>query len=422
MKLPFPIKKTENNEKKNRSHSFLAILFSIFVALILWLYVQDAESPDYKKTFTSVEVSMQGLSSSFSVIEGGENTVDITLIGKRSDLNKLKSADLEAYIDLSSVIQPGSYQEEVSVLVPEGTELSSCFPQKATLFVDQTISKSVPVKVELGTYTVGADSGIEATPAVEEIQIKGPKTVLDQVENALVRTGDLGEVNSSFESNLGYALYTKDGARVESHHLVLPEASMRVNFKVYKTKTVPLTVECKNGWWLKEDMKYTVTPEQIVIKGEPSLVDTIQSVPCVILNEKDLDSNRFSATFAPSDIVLPEGIRLGEVVGDIKVNLNLSDNSAKNLRLGLSSNRVAVTSPDGGLTYAIAEEFLNFRVRGRYREVALAKADDFYLNIDLSGYNTAGEYEVPVEIIQTSETESKYYVVGSYTVKVTLGS
>ena len=132
MKLPFPIKKTENNEKKNRSHSFLAILFSIFVALILWLYVQDAESPDYKKTFTSVEVSMQGLSSSFSVIEGGENTVDITLIGKRSDLNKLKSADLEAYIDLSSVIQPGSYQEEVSVLVPEGTELSSCFPQKAT--------------------------------------------------------------------------------------------------------------------------------------------------------------------------------------------------------------------------------------------------------------------------------------------------
>ena len=87
-------------EKNTQRFSFFAILFSVFVALILWFYVQEAEAPDYKKTFTDVAVEMQSLSTSFSVVDGGDNRVDITLVGKRSDLNKIKSSDLMAYLDL----------------------------------------------------------------------------------------------------------------------------------------------------------------------------------------------------------------------------------------------------------------------------------------------------------------------------------
>ena len=254
MKLPMWNKeRTAEGEKKRSPYSVLVAFFSVFVALVLWFYVQDAEAPDYKKTFSSVAVELQSLSSSFSVIDGVETKVDITLVGKRSDLNKIKSSDLEAYIDLSSIIQPGSYQNEVSVLVPEGTELSECFPHNVTLFVDQTVSKMVPVKVEMGQYTVADSAGIEAVASLEEIQIKGPNTLLDQVEYAKVETGNLGNVSSSFESNLGYHLVDKNGERVQERHLVLPEANMRVKFTVFKTKTVPLTVECKNGWWKKEN-------------------------------------------------------------------------------------------------------------------------------------------------------------------------
>ena len=43
-------------EKTGRRFSFIAILFSVLVALVLWFYVQEAEAPDYKKTFTDVAV------------------------------------------------------------------------------------------------------------------------------------------------------------------------------------------------------------------------------------------------------------------------------------------------------------------------------------------------------------------------------
>ena len=130
--------------------SFFLAIFSVLVALLLWFYVQGAETPDYKKTFSDVPVEMQSLSASFSVIDGGENTVDITLLGKRSDLNKIRATDLQAYVDLSGVTQPGSYQEEIQVLVPQGTEFSKSFTKLAEVFIDQTVSISVPVSVELG--------------------------------------------------------------------------------------------------------------------------------------------------------------------------------------------------------------------------------------------------------------------------------
>ena len=74
------LKKTgeqNGSEKTGQNFSFFVILFSVFVAVVLWFYVQEAEAPDYKKTFTDVSVEMQSLSDSFSVIAGGENRVDI---------------------------------------------------------------------------------------------------------------------------------------------------------------------------------------------------------------------------------------------------------------------------------------------------------------------------------------------------------
>ncbi len=410
-------KKKENAGGKNQ-YSFFVVLFSVFVALVLWFYVQEAEAPDYKKTFTDVTVKMQSLSSSFSVIEGGDNRVDVTLMGKRSDLNKIKASDLEAYMDLSKITQPGNYQPEISVLVPKGTELFGCFPQVASLYVDQTLSVSLPVVVEMGEYTTGTDVGVEAKSAVEEITVKGPKSVLDEIDCAKVKTGKLGEIRASFESNLDYELYNKNGDKVESRHIITPEKNVLVKFTVYKTKTVPFTLETKNGFWEEGDMKYTVSPKTVTVKGEPALIDSLESIPALILDEKQVDSTRYTETLTSDKIILPDGVSFAETLGDVKVNLNLTDNSSRTLKMKLDSGHVAVTPPEDGLEYSFSATSLSFKIRGKQAEVSRANLDDFYLNIDLSEVTEAGEAEVPVQIVQTSATEGKFYPVGEYTVKV----
>ena len=423
MQLRLPkIKKTVSSEKRTvgNGYSLALAIFSVFSAMILWFFVQEAEAPDYKKTFSSIPVEMQSLSSLYSVIEGGQNTVDITLVGKRSDLNKIKASDLQAYLDLSTIYQSGNYEPEISVMVPEGTELASCFPQKANLFIDETVSHSVPVLVEMGTYSIGDNMSVEARSAVESITVKGPKTIVSQIDCAKVKTGEMGDVVSSFEKNLNYSLLDKNGAEFSSRHVIQPEANVRVVFTVLKTKTVPLTVESKNGWWQEDVMRYTVSPQKVIIKGEPALVDAVTQIPAAVVDEKTVDSSRYKVTVAPSQLLFPAGIELGETLGDITVNVSLSDNTSRTLRMKLDSTHVVVTPPENALTYQILSDTLSFKVRGKYADILKATTNDFYLNIDLSEQASAGEVEVPVEIIQTSATEGKFYPVGTYTVKVLL--
>ena len=423
MKLFSRISRISLSDKKAkpvRKDSFFAVLFSVLVALLLWFYVQDAEAPDYKKTFSDVPVQMQSLSSSFSVIDGGENTVDITLVGKRSDLNKIRSSDLEAYVDLSSVTQPGSYQQEIQVLVPRGTEFAGSFPKLAEVFVDQTISVSVPVSVEMGEYTVSGELSLEAVPQVDQIQVKGPKSLLDQIAYAKIKTGKLGEITASFESNLEYTLYDKNDAEIRSRYVITPEKNISVKFSVYKTKSVALTLDTKYGYWKDGGYKVSISPEKILIKGEPLVVDSLESISVQTVDETTVDATRLNLSLSPEKIKLPEGCALAETLGDVKVNVTLSDNGSRNFKMKLDSGHVAVTPPANGLQYSFQDTALSFKIRGSYQTLHTAKEDDFYLNIDLSSITAPGEMEVPVEIVQTTATEGKFYPVGRYSIKVTV--
>ena len=411
-------KKENKGGQVQKRESFFVILFSVFVAILLWFYVQDAEAPDYKKTFSDVSLEMQSLSSTFSVIDGGDSTVDITLVGKRSDLNKIQASDLSAYVDLSAITQPGTYQEEIQVLLPRGTEFAGSFPKLAEVFVDQTVSVTVPVFVEMGDYKVSDGLELEAIPALEEIQVKGPKSILDQVEYAKVRTGKLGEVSASFESNLEYELYDKNDTVVRSRYVITPEKNILVKFSVYKTKVVTLKVETKYGYWKEGDYQVNISPEKVLIKGDPVLVDSLESVVALTIDETEIDATRISETVSPEKLKLPEGVSLGETLGAIKVSATLTGNGSRNFKIKLDSANVAVTPPAKGLIYRFDETELPFKIRGRYENLSGAKVEDFYLNIDLSAIVSAGEYDIPVQIVQTTATEGNFYPVGRYTVKV----
>ena len=168
-------------------------------------------------------------------------------------------------------------------------------------------------------------------------------------------------------------------------------------------------------------MKYTVSPTNILIKGEPGAVDALDSIDVLVLDETKVDASRYTTTITPDKIELPEGIRLAETVGDIAIDLTLQKNTSRTLKMRLDSGHVAVTPPEKtGLAYMLEGTSLSFKIRGNHDTIKEADLDDFYLNIDLSQITAAGTVEVPVQIVQTSATEGKFYAVGTYSVKVVI--
>lgn len=404
---------------KTRRHSFFAILFSVFVALILWFYVQGAGTSDYRKTFSAVNVFNLSLPEGLSVISGEGVTADITLSGKRSDLNKIKASDIDAYLDLSRVTQAGNYEFDINVMLPDGAAMEECFPKSVQVFIDETSSVAVPVSVELGSFTTEAQTTLEAYPQSAVVTVKGPKTILDEISSAKVVTGDLGNISASFERNLEFTLLDRNGKEVPMTHLVTEQKNVKVNFRLILQKRVPVTVSFKHGFW-GEDAVVTVDPETVLIKGEPGLVNSISSICALEIDETTVTSNRATMKVSQEAFLLPDGITFAENFGEAEVKLRVNNNSAKSLRVNLNSSRVVVTPPAGGLTWSFDIDSIDLNLRGKSEFLNAATADDFYLNIDLSSYATAGHHEAKIEIVQTSSTEGMYYAVGEYTIGTTL--
>jgi YbbR domain-containing protein len=167
-------------------------------------------------------------------------------------------------------------------------------------------------------------------------------------------------------------------------------------------------------------MQYTVSPSTVMIKGSPALIDSIHSIPAAVINESRVDSDTLSLTVTPDRLPLPSGVSLAETLGDVKISLNLPDNQSRVLTMQLNSTHVAVTPPSGEWNYQFADAAISFKIRGTSQAINQAEINDFYLNIDLSGLTAAGEYTVPVQIVQTSASQGQYYPVGDVTVTVSI--
>ena len=75
--------------KKQKKFSLLILIFSFIIATAVWLYVESTEEQGYEKVINLVPVDIVGIqelerNNNMSVISGYDNTVNVTLVGKRS--------------------------------------------------------------------------------------------------------------------------------------------------------------------------------------------------------------------------------------------------------------------------------------------------------------------------------------------------
>ncbi len=86
-------------------------------------------------TFTGNNVAVQGLPANLSATISPE-TVDVILSGPLPVLDQLTTSNLQVYVDLSDVTQPGNYQRtpQVNLLIPDLT-VESILPQTVEVMV-----------------------------------------------------------------------------------------------------------------------------------------------------------------------------------------------------------------------------------------------------------------------------------------------
>lgn len=334
------------------------------------------------------------------VVEGLPETVDITLMGSRSDLFIAKqSSTSKVAIDLTG-LKPGTHKVNIEYSQPLSSIEYSVNPSIATVNIYPKISETKSLTTDL----LNQDSLDEkliienVTPEVDGVVIKGTddKNAVNSLSKvsmvkALVDASQI--VNPSEGTmtvkDVPLKAYDKDGNILDVE--IVP-SKINVDVEIDSpSKEVPIKIIPTGDVGFGKAISSIETNEKnALVYGKSDVLDKLEYIP-VKVDVKDLKEDRTYKL----EVSKPKGIRTMSV-NNITVNIALgeaTDKDINNINIdvrnlderykvqGLSKNDITVT----------------VNVKGVDSVLKQLTSDDIKAYIDLKGYKP-GEYEVKVKV------------------------
>lgn len=420
-KLVYSVGNKLNNESKiekilNRPN--VLIYISLTLALIVFYCVDS-------KAITLVQTEAEVLSnqpvnvkynSSAYVIEGLPDSVDITLMGRKSDLYLARRlGDNEVVLDLSDY---EASDTPVKVKLTYNKPISSLSYKLDPSYVTVTVKKKVS-SLKTITYDLMNIDKLDPTLSVKtvdlsktEVVVKGSQDTLDKISSvkALVDLSnpEFSEKGTYTVDNLNLVAYDENGAIMKnveivatniSASVVLDSYSIEVPLKVYTTGELvsgkAISSILING---KENYKVTIYGDQADLEG-------ITNVPVTVdINEQ---GNGGSKTYSVT-IPKPRGVRY---ISESSCNVVLSFGEAKQETITIKSIRMY--NLNDGLAANLAseeDEEVQVQVIGVQSVIDSIKPENIEAYVDLTGY-TVGENSAEVQINNLNSDSRAQFIV-----------
>lgn len=334
------------------------------------------------------------------VIEGLPETVDITLIGRTSDLYLARqyTSSLSVSVDLRG-LTPGSHK--VKLNYTQGLKALKSIdykidPSSANIVVYEKVSETRELD-----YDILHKDKLDNTLILDSVDlsrndviIKGASYKLKQVATvkALVDIDDINnpKVGTFTLKEIPLIAYDSDGKPVDVE--IVPN-SIDAQIKITSpSKEVPLQIIPKGDLAFGKSIKeFTPSISKVTIYGDESVINSIESIPIEI----DVTNLSSSKTFNVN-IDKPSGVRsISSKTVSIKVTLD--DVITKEFtNMGISVENLNSNFK----AYAINKEDreVTVVVKGSSNVVNNLDSKTIKVTVDLSSYTTPGEYDVDVKV------------------------
>jgi len=392
-------------------------LLSLVIAFGLWLYVITVVSPESEEMFYGIPVVLNNETvlndNGLIIISDTTPTVNLKIKGNRSDLINLKNSDITLVADLSRVDRPGEKKLSYSVLLPGNNayEVVSQEPQDITLSFAEWASKEVDVNV---SYTGSTPMDyIADTESVEldyeKVTITGPKSVVDQITQAVI-TVDLEGQNKTISQSYRYTLCDAAGQPVDAAKIQTSVAQVQLTLRIQQVKELQLILNVIYGGGATEhNTQVLLDPLTIKVAGSEKLLEGLNSLVLDTVNLTEI----LEDTDLTFPINLPEGVQNLSGVDEAAVQIRFQDLKVKTLTV-TSLSFVNNTGMDVQLT----TKKLDVTVRGTSQQIEAITADHLQVRVNFADAEP-GEGKFKAEVY-VDTTLNEVGVVGSYYVYATL--
>src|SRR5215472_15673347 len=134
--------------KEFLTHNWLTKLVSLALATMLWIAISGQANSEIGM---SIPLEYRNIPSQMEVVGDATNAVEVRLRGSSTLIREISPNDVSAMLDLSGV-RPGEKIVQLTyqnVRVPFGVEVVRVSPSQVRLSLEHTVSKTVPVAVQV---------------------------------------------------------------------------------------------------------------------------------------------------------------------------------------------------------------------------------------------------------------------------------
>ncbi len=389
------------------------IMFVLIDSRVITLVESEAE------VITNVPVKVNYNEEAY-VVEGIPETVDIVLIGRKSDIYLAKQLGTNMVIlDLS---QYEARDSAYKVYLSYTKSIDSINYKLDPSYVSVTIKDKISVTkaIDYDLVNVEALNDRLSVESVElsktEVVVKGSKDAINRIASikALIdlSNSNLSEAGTYEVDSISVLAYDSKGKIIEDVEIIPTTLTASITLDTY-SKSVPIEVlttgNLVTGKAIASILINNSNSHAITIFGEEEAINNIASVP-VTINVADQGTSTKSYNV---NIGKPTGVRaISETKASITVTFGdekqkevaISTVSQKNLASGLTANIVGTNS-------------IKVIVKGVQSVLDTVTENTINAYIDLENY-TAGEYDVQVKI-DNNDPKVNYVVSSTVKVKIT---
>jgi len=393
------------------------IIVSLLIALGVF-FIADSKTTSLIETSAEVLYD-QPISATYNeeayVVEGLPKTVDITLIGRKSDVYLAKQLPTnDITIDLTG-LNPGVHKVNLKYKKALSSVEYKLDPSVATIVIYEKQSKEKEVNYEvINKDKIDSKLMVEdVSLSTDKVFVKGKEATINEVASvkALVDLKNLVDpgVGEQELKDVKLVAYDNKGKKV---NVEIVPSKVTATVKIASPqKEVPIRVipkNYKNIVFGKSISSITPNISKVTIYGNSSKLEKISYIP-VYVDVSDLkEDKQFALT-----IKKPTGVRAMSA-SNVTVSVSLGEETTKEFdNIYLEYENLG----DGLVVQAASQDSTKVTVSVKGVQKVLSDMDPTTIKayVDLKGLK-AGQHEVPV-LVTGSDLRAKY---SSKTTKVTL--
>ena len=403
------------------------IAFSLIVAFVAWLVITLDQNPVREATFSNMAIQIDVTTSAVGemgldiVSDDYANAATVMVQGPNYIVSALKNSDISVYADLSEVTQAGTYVIPLKAERLNGTSgynILSVSPSTIKLTFDYIDTREFPVVIKADG--ISASSGLIADEAVvsstgdAKLTIKGSKTKLDLIGSVVALVGEKETIDATKTYDADILVYDAEGNMLNTSDYTLSAQQVKVTVPICKKKVVPVKPTFVNEPVSNfgNSLISSTSVDSVTLIGPPAVIDDLEYVELskIDFSEISTEKRSFNVSFS-----LPDGVKVLDGGEFVTVNLSLSGYSTKTFTV--SKDNISFKNVASGCSAKTNSSLKNVVICGLSKTLKNLKADDLYVEIDLSG-KSAGEYTVTA--IVKNKNDLAVWQVGSYSITVTI--